>query len=82
MIERAAYSIIEAAEITGLSVSSVQRWIRRGELGSIRVGHRVLIPRTELERHLVGFTSSAQPVEPESDTPWARAVRHAEERAS
>lgn len=82
MIERATYSMVEAAEITGLSVSSVQRWIRRGELRSIRVGHRVLIPRTELEQHLVGFASSAQPVEPESDTPWARAVRNAEERAS
>lgn len=49
---RVAYSVSEVAFMTGLSVRTVERVVRRGELGARRVGRRLLIPMTELEAWL------------------------------
>jgi excisionase family DNA binding protein len=40
----------DAARALGLSVRSVDRAIRSGELRSIRIGRRRLVPRAELAR--------------------------------
>jgi excisionase family DNA binding protein len=38
----------EAASLLGLSVDTVDRLIRDGQLGAVRVGHAVLIPRHDV----------------------------------
>ncbi|WP_018466052.1 helix-turn-helix domain-containing protein [Calidithermus timidus] len=49
---RLAYSVKEVAELTGLSRNEIYRLLRTGELRSIRLGHRFLIPRSVLEEWL------------------------------
>jgi excisionase family DNA binding protein len=43
-------SVEEAKEITGLRESTIQRMIALGKIKVARVGRRVLIPMSELER--------------------------------
>jgi excisionase family DNA binding protein len=49
---RRAYSPREMAEIIGVSDATASRMIRNGIVGSIKVGHRRLIPDSEIERLL------------------------------
>ena len=51
---RATYAIREAARILGLGKNQVYAAARNGELPSIRIGGRILIPRAALERMLEG----------------------------
>lgn len=48
--DKILYSRKEAAELLSISLASLQILIVRGELAVRRLGHRVLVPRTELER--------------------------------
>lgn len=48
--ERIAWSVTEAAEALGVHPASVRRLIAAGQLGSLRVGRRVLVPDAELRR--------------------------------
>jgi excisionase family DNA binding protein len=50
MSERLAYSLAEAAELSSLSVRSLRYLMQEGKLGFAKVGRRILIPHTELER--------------------------------
>jgi excisionase family DNA binding protein len=50
--ERLTYNVKETARLLGVSKNSCYEAIRRGELPSLRVGRRVLIPRNQLERLL------------------------------
>ncbi len=50
--ERLAHSRTEAAVLIGVSLFTIEKLINAGELRCKRVGRRVLIPRTELERLL------------------------------
>ncbi|AEG50766.1 DNA binding domain protein, excisionase family [Sphingobium chlorophenolicum L-1] len=50
---RLAFSLNEASEATGLSRSHLTRVIAAGELRSMKVGRRRLIPASEMRR-LVG----------------------------
>ena len=43
-------SVREAAQESGVSVSTVRRRIQTGEIRAVRIGQRVLIPATELVR--------------------------------
>jgi excisionase family DNA binding protein len=52
MSERIAYSDKEAAHALGVSVRSVVYLRRSGKLGFSRIGRRILIPATELQRLL------------------------------
>jgi excisionase family DNA binding protein len=52
MTSRLAYSIAEAAQALSLSVRSLRYLMRSGKLGFARVGRRVVIPASELERLL------------------------------
>ena len=48
MTERLAFSIAEAAEAIGISQDTVYRLIQRGEVQSVLVGKRRLVPRASL----------------------------------
>jgi excisionase family DNA binding protein len=52
MTERLAYSDKEAAHLLGLSVRSIVYLRQTGKLGFSRLGRRILIPATELQRVL------------------------------
>ena len=44
------YSLPETAVLTGLSLSTIQRRLATGEIKSVKMGRRRLVPRGELER--------------------------------
>jgi excisionase family DNA binding protein len=52
MSAQLAYSLAEAAEALSLSVRSLRYLMQTGKLGYVRVGRRVLIRHTDLERLL------------------------------
>jgi len=57
---RLAYSVDEAARLTGLSRDLLYDEMRRGHLGYLKVGRRRLITRQHLEEFL-GITARSQP---------------------
>jgi excisionase family DNA binding protein len=61
--ERLAYSVDEAARLTGLSRDLLYDEMRRGHLDYLKVGRRRLITRQHLERFL-GITPGHQPSAP------------------
>ena len=50
--ERLTLSVKEAAKLLGLSRGLTYEAVGRGEIPSIRIGHRILIPRAALHRML------------------------------
>lgn len=50
--ERLAYSIAEAAQLLGVSESTVKRLLASGKLAAVKVGGHRRISRTELYRLL------------------------------
>jgi excisionase family DNA binding protein len=54
-----AYTVKEAARVTGLGVSTINREVRAGRLHKIRVRSRVLITDDELRRFL---KQAAEPI--------------------
>jgi excisionase family DNA binding protein len=42
--------LAQAEEMTGLSQFTLRRLVKRGKVRAARVGRRILIPMTELER--------------------------------
>jgi excisionase family DNA binding protein len=52
--ERAVYSVEEGAVKLDLNIKSVYEGIRAGEIPSIRIGRRILIPKLALDRLLEG----------------------------
>ena len=50
-------TVAEAAQMLGLSVSSAYRAIESGEIPSIRIGGRILVPRSRLFT-LIGGTGT------------------------
>ena len=65
--ERLAYSVDEAARLTGLSRDLLYDEMRRGHLDYLKVGRRRLITRQHLEQFL-GMTPGHQPSAPGSAT--------------
>jgi excisionase family DNA binding protein len=49
-MERLAVDVREAARLTSLSVFTIRRRVRSGDLRAVRVGRRVLIPVHALEK--------------------------------
>lgn len=47
-----AHSVVAAAKIAGISPSSMRRRIEDGTIRAVRLGARVLVPVSELERVL------------------------------
>ena len=48
-VQRLTYSVDEAAEILGISRASAYEAVRKGEIPHIKIGKRILIPRSFLE---------------------------------
>ena len=57
---KALKSVEESAELLGISVWTVRAYIRDGKLRPVRLGRRVLLEESELER-FVAF-SKAEPI--------------------
>lgn len=53
-IERATYSVPEAAAILGCSRSHYYLLFSRGEVPGLRCGNRIVVPRLQLDRYLNG----------------------------
>ena len=51
-IERQTLTVEEAARVLGISRSSAYEAVRRGELPTVRIGRRYVVPRVALERML------------------------------
>jgi excisionase family DNA binding protein len=52
--ERDAYSVEEVAKRLGISVRHCYQMIRKGKLPAIKLGHRLLVPKEQLEAFLRG----------------------------
>ena len=59
--QRLTYSIKETAQVLGLSRNSVYQGCQRGEIPSIRVGKRILIPKAALLRILETTKNDGSP---------------------
>ena len=51
-MERATYSVPEAAKRLGVGRGTAYEAVRKGEIPSIKVGGRILVPREALEKML------------------------------
>ena len=51
-MERLTYSVPEAAELLGISRGSAYTHVRTGEIPSITIGGRIVVPRQALEAML------------------------------
>ena len=54
MIERMAYSPMEAASSLGLCLNSIYKMLKRGQLKGVKIDRKILIPKSELDRLLSG----------------------------
>jgi excisionase family DNA binding protein len=52
--ERLVVSVEEARQLLGLSRGLMYDAVRRGEIPSVKVGRRILIPRAALQKMLEG----------------------------
>ncbi len=68
-MEKLGYSLIEASELTSLSIFSIKRQIRRGNLQVSRIGRRVVIPAANLEKFISIGTPSTMRNENREQTP-------------
>jgi len=50
--ERLTYSVVETAQLLGLSRNAAYQGVLAGEIPHLRVGRRILIPRAALEKLL------------------------------
>lgn len=51
-VNRKTYTVREAAEILGISNNSAYEGVKSGEIPSVRVGKRILIPKAALDNML------------------------------
>jgi len=58
-MDRWTVTVEEAAEMLGISRSSAYECVHRGELRALRLGRRLVVPRTALEELLGGAPASA-----------------------
>lgn len=52
MTERLTYTVMEAAKILGIGRDTAYRAVLEGQIPSIRIGKRLLIPKQALEKLL------------------------------
>ena len=56
---KATITVEEAAQLLGIGRNTAYEGVRNGDLPSIRVGRRILVPTARLERLLEGDTEEA-----------------------
>jgi len=54
------FTIPEAAKLLRISRGSAYEAAKRGEIPTIRIGHRLLVPRSQLEKLLIGLPGNDQ----------------------
>ena len=54
---RSTLNVAEAAEMLGLSEASIYVAVRKGEIPSVRIGKRWLIPRHYIDKLIGGSTA-------------------------
>jgi len=54
MTEKVAYSVRETAEALGLHPNTVYELISDGKLPALRLGRKILVSRSELEKWVAG----------------------------
>jgi excisionase family DNA binding protein len=59
-LERQVYSVAEFRAVMGIGRNTAYDAIATGQVGSVRIGKRIVIPRTEVERILSAATRPAQ----------------------
>jgi excisionase family DNA binding protein len=64
MYDRRTYTVTEVAELLGISRSSAYLCVRRGDIPSLVLGRRVVVPRSAVERLLTGAERSTPPTPP------------------
>ena len=57
-VERLTFSVEEAAILLGISRALAYNLVRRGELPSLQLGRRVVVPRLALEDYVAAATRS------------------------
>jgi excisionase family DNA binding protein len=50
--ERLAFPVAETAQLLGIGKTKTRELINSGELGSIRAGRRLLVPRSEIQAYI------------------------------
>lgn len=58
-VQRKTYTVDQAAELLGIGRNTAYEAVRRGEIPTIKIGRRLLVPRTALERMLSGEGTAA-----------------------
>ena len=56
MTQRLTYTVREAAEILGISITSAYECVQRGDIPSLTFGRRIVITRRDLEQLLGPLT--------------------------
>ena len=59
-LEQRTYSVTDVAHILGVTPSHIWRLCQRGDIASIRLGGRILIPRKEVDRILSAGEETAK----------------------
>jgi excisionase family DNA binding protein len=69
--EKLTYSVDEVAKLLGISRNSAFSAVQAGEIPSIRIGHRRLVPRLALERKLLAASGemAGGPIAPSNTEP-------------
>ena len=57
--EKLVYTVEEAGALLGLGRSGAYDAVRRGDLPTIRIGRRILVPKEALERMLGGVSPAS-----------------------
>lgn len=52
--KQCTYTVDEAAELLGIGRNGAYEGVRSGQIPSIRIGKRILVPKAALERMLAG----------------------------
>jgi excisionase family DNA binding protein len=58
-VERRTLTVEEAARVLGIGRNTAYDAVRRGEIPTITIGRRLLVPRDALERMLAGEGTAA-----------------------
>lgn len=60
--ERLTYSIEETAKLLGISKNSCYLAVKTGQVPSLKIGSRILIPKAALEKMLAAANTDERPV--------------------
>ncbi len=69
-LEPLSYTVVQAATVTGVSISTLRAKCASGEIKAKRVGNRWIIPRKHLEAWLNGDDGRAGPAVPLVEIPF------------